>query len=187
MQLNEELLKCSKDLASEVSDIPVDLRAIAYKVLLTAHIGAPTGGSMSGVAGASGSGPRKVEGIVGDALVKWADRYAVTMEQVQRVLEFEESGFQVIAKLSTKVKSHIQEALALLIGVGHIAVEGIGTIPKNDLIEACKEYAGYDQPNFSSHMRKRKNLFGSESEGNWKLTRPGEERAADMIKEIAGA
>ena len=51
-------------------------------------------------------------------------------------------------------------------------------------MELCKKYDAYDSSNFAMHMKKQKSLFLAKGD-NWSLTKPGEKRAGEVIKELS--
>lgn len=108
-------------------------------------------------------------------------------ETVSRVFHLEEGKCEIIVKdLNTKKKATGQVRLALLLGVKHMAEEGLPNVPNEDLRQLCSSHALFDTANFASIMKKNKNLFLSIKGKGWKLTKPGENEAGAIIKELAG-
>jgi len=111
-------------------------------------------------------------------------RHGITEEEWSRVFDFDGSSWSIIAKLKAKEKSQKQVQLALLLGTKSFLEGPEPIIPKSSLVELCKNYATYDNRNFAHHMRVHQNLFLSKGK-DWILTRPGLEKAAEVIKELA--
>jgi hypothetical protein len=132
-------------------------------------------------------GEGKPEIGAGERVVPKADffpRHGLTEEEWSRVFDFDGSSWSIIAKLETKEKSKKQVQLALLLGTKSLLEGTEPIISKSALVELCKHYATYDGPNFARHMKAQKDLFLSRGK-DWTLTKPGQDRAAEAIKELA--
>jgi len=134
---------------------------------------------------------RVVEGIseiaAGERVMPKADffsRHGLTEEEWSRVFDFDGSSWSIIAKLKRKEMSKKQVQLALLLGTKSFLEGGVPIIPRPSLVELCEHYATYDSPNFATHMKAQQNLFLPKG-NDWILTRPGQEKAAEVIKELA--
>jgi len=90
----------------------------------------------------------------------------------------------IVKDLKTKSKADKQVRLALLLGMRHQKEQG--SIPRKELRELCKKYAALDGANFSGIMKKRMDLFVQQKNKDWQLTKPGENEAVQIIKELAG-
>ncbi len=106
---------------------------------------------------------------------------------LSQVFHLEDSKCGIIVNdLKTPKKAQRQVRLGLLVGVKHIVEEGVPNIPDQELRDLCTTYAAYDESNFASYMKKQKHLFVKTDTG-WKLTKPGEKEAANLIKELGKA
>lgn len=102
-----------------------------------------------------------------------------------RVFHLDGTSYNIIVgDLRTKPKSQKQVRLALLLGVKSLLETGEPNVPKDSLVEMCKNYSAYDSPNFSGIMKKNRQFFLAKGK-DWVLTVPGQQRAADVIKELA--
>jgi len=111
-------------------------------------------------------------------------QHHITRDQLAQVYHFEDDKCNIIVKsLGVAAKSKKQGQLALLIGVQSLYSTGKPLVPKDNLIEACKNYDGHDASNFASNMKSRKNLFVPHDK-DWTLTKPGLEEAAKLIREL---
>lgn len=111
--------------------------------------------------------------------------HSISEEEWTRVFHFDGNEYQIIVNnLKEKGKAGKQVKLALLLGVKNMFETGSPDIPKGILIEMCKHYASHDSANFSSIMKKQKNIFLQKGK-NWFLTIPGEDKAAEVIKDLA--
>jgi hypothetical protein len=112
-------------------------------------------------------------------------RYNISQEEWTRVFHFDGSSYQVIVKdLKEKGKAPKQVKLALLLGVKALLETGEATISRNSLVEHCKSYATHDASNFAVNMKNQKDLFLAKDD-SWVLTMPGQDKAAEIIKELA--
>ena len=112
-------------------------------------------------------------------------QFEIADDYVSRVYHRNGDSYRIIAKdLKEKTNSKKQIKLALLLGVGGLLSDGQPLFSKERLIETCREYGAYDGPNFASHMKKQRDLFIQQG-NEWTLTKPGQQRAAEAIKELA--
>ena len=94
-------------------------------------------------------------------------------------------SYRIIVKdLKERTNSKKQIKLALLLGVGGLLAGGQPVFSKERLIEVCREYGAYDGPNFASHMKKQRDMFIAQG-NEWSLTVPAQQRAAEVIRELA--
>lgn len=109
----------------------------------------------------------------------------ISQDEWTRVFHFNGNSFTIIVKnLKDKPTSKRQIKLALLLGINNLLDTSEALVPKSMLIDICKKYNAYDSPNFSSNMKKQKQLFLAKGNA-WVLTIPGQEQAAEIIKELA--
>lgn len=129
-----------------------------------------------------------IEGVAGAAIAAKTDffsRYNISQEEWTRIFHFDGSSYSVIVKdLKEKTTTKKQVKLALLLGIKGLLETGEALISKDSLVELCKNYAAYDPTNFAKYMKKNKNLFLAKGDG-WVLTMPGQDKAAEVIKELA--
>lgn len=128
--------------------------------------------------------PRTVVEERGMPKADFFSRYGITEEEWSRSFDFDGNSWSIIAKLKAKERSTKQIQLALLLGIKSILEGTDPIIARASLVELCKYYATYDSPNFAKHMKKQKNLFSTRGK-DWALTKPGQEEAAEVIKELA--
>jgi hypothetical protein len=103
-------------------------------------------------------------------------RQNITEEEWQKVFHFDGTTYSIIVDdLKETTRSKKQVKLALLDGIKELLTSGIATVIKDD---------AYDSPNFATHMKRQKSFFLAKGD-NWSLTKPGEKRAGEVIKELA--
>ena len=113
------------------------------------------------------------------------DQHQLTDASISRVYHLDSGSYRIIVRdLNEKTNSKKQIKLALLLGVGGMLAGGPPVFSKEKLIEVCREYGAYDGPNFASHMRKQRDMFIAHG-NEWSLTVPAQQRAAEVIKELA--
>lgn len=109
----------------------------------------------------------------------------ISRDEWTRVFHFDGNSFTIIVKnLKEKPTSRRQIKLGLLLGTKNLLETGEALVPKDMLIDICKQYNAYDSPNFSANMKKQKHLFLAQGNA-WILTIPGQEQAAEIVKELA--
>lgn len=105
----------------------------------------------------------------------------------QKIFYYDGKAYSIIVKdLKEKTVSGKQIKLGLLLGIKNLLETGKASIQKDSLIALCKEHSAFDGPNFSTNMKNKKNLFLQEStKDTWVLTIPGQQKAAEAIKDLA--
>ena len=173
-----------KDKLNEVIAIadscPEKYQIKCFEVLLKALMNVGTPGATSSVMMSTQG--TSVEGRT------FLTQYGVSQEELDKVVHYNGETYGIIVKdLRENTKAKSQVKLGLLLGIKTLLATGKGMVEKAELVELCQHYSVYDSGNFSTHMRNNKNLFmavgtiGSE----WTLTRPGQQQAAEVIKELA--
>lgn len=164
---------------NEVIDIankcPEKYQVKCFEILLDALV---KGESITSVQTAGAVMPRK-------DISDFFQSHDISQDEWTRVFHFDGDSFKIIVKnLKEKPTSKRQIRLALLLGAKNLLETGEAFVPKDMLIDICKKYNAYDSPNFSTNMKKQKDFFLAQGNG-WVLTIPGQEQAADIIKELA--
>lgn len=171
-QLKEQL----KEIVEIADQCPDRYRERCFSILLE-HFLASQEKQETGGLDFTGEWPAEFSRFVADHQLKQA---------VSDVFHIEEGKCEIIVKdLKTKKKATGEIRLALLIGIKHLAEEGSPNVPNEELRKLCSDHALLDAPNFTSIMKKHKNWFLTKDK-DWKLTKPGEKEAANLVKELAG-
>ena len=176
----EELKKEIKEISAIADSCPGNLKEKCFEILLnhflSSGLGADgVGGRSSGTATALKGGGAQKSFSVFLASHKLENSF-------ESVFELEAGKCQIIIKdLKETTTAKKQVRLALLLGIKNLAEKGIPEVPSEELRTLCQEYSCYDSPNFSTHMKKQKNLFLPQAK-DWKLTTPGMNEAANVIR-----
>jgi hypothetical protein len=166
------------DVIAIADECPEKYQVKCFEILLGALV---TGKGVAPVAEA----PTTAERVTGKPRSDFFTRYNITEEEWQRVFHYDGNSYLIIVSdLKERSISKKQIKLALLLGVKGLLETGESNLEKAQLVELCKQHAAYDSPNFSTHMKRQKNLFVPKG-NNWMLTKPGERQAAEVIKELA--
>jgi len=172
-----------KEHLDEIVDIagkcPEQYQAKCFEILLSALVRVETS-AIRGVEGIPKIGASEREVPKAD----FFSRHGITEEDWSRVFDFDGSSWSITARLKEKQMSKKQVQLALLLGIKSLLEGTEPIILKSSLVELCRHYATYDRRNFAHHMRLHQILFRSKGK-DWTLTRPGQEKAAEVIKELA--
>ncbi len=112
-------------------------------------------------------------------------KQGISEHELAKVYHHDGNAYNVIvSEVKEKSTAKKQIGLGLLLGMQSLLEGGEPVVSKDALVTLCKTYSVYDPANFASHMKKNKQLFLSKGSG-WVLTVPGQQRAADVIKELA--
>ena len=112
-------------------------------------------------------------------------QYDLEDHDISRVYHHDGDAYSIIVRdLKVKPKSQKQLRLALLLGAGGLLAGVDGVVEKQVLMELCKKYAAFDSANFAANIRDHRDLLLAKGDA-WVLTVPGQERASEVIKELA--
>lgn len=176
------MLEKIKDKLNEVVAIaetcPEKYQVKCFEILLSSFVRTEVEVPITGAAITTGQVGKKVAPA-------FFARQNITEEEWQKVFHIEGNQCSIIVdELKERTRSRKQVKLALLEGVKELLESGEATITKENLVELCKKYDAYDSPNFATHMKKQRSLFLAKGD-NWSLTKPGEKRAAEVVKELS--
>jgi len=176
------MLEKIKDKLNEVVAIaetcPEKYQVKCFEILLSSLVRAEVEVPVTGAAVTPGQAGEK-------AVPAFFAHQNITEEEWQKVFHFDGTTYSIIVDdLKETTKSKKQVKLALLEGIKVLLTSSVATIVKGDLMELCKKYDAYDSSNFAVHMKKQKSLFLAKGD-NWSLTKPGEKRAGEVIKELS--
>ena len=110
----------------------------------------------------------------------------VSRDEIERVLHFDGMTYNIIVgDLKVTSTSQKQIRLALLVGAKNLLETGKDAlVARDELIDTCRRYSAYDSANFARHMKANRQNF-LERTGGWLLTIPGQQKASELIKELA--
>lgn len=171
----EEIRNCLNEVIGIANECPEKYQVKCFEILLDALV------KGEALAGAPVIGPK----VTGKLKPEFFSHYSISQDEWTRLFHFDGTSCSIIVKdLREKTVSRKQVKLALLIGIKSLLETREATISKESLIDICEQYATYDSSNFATHMKNQKNLFLPKGD-SWLLTMPGQEKAADVIKELA--
>lgn len=194
MQL-EEALKLAKE-AVESAELPADWQPTAFKVSLGYLLGtlAVSPGNQS-VPASPGNAPGNAEPsthTANEGVQKFASRVKVPVPALEDVYEFDEELVRLhvgAAKISTS-KSQAAREVAILVAA---ARQGTGLddgwTATSHIRQALTDYGRLDASNFAANMKKVSDAFNFRGKGaatEVRLTQPGWEIAAQMVRKVAG-
>lgn len=178
------------DAVKAVTDakVPDDLKSVAFEKavgLLAARI-TPQTAALS----AEGETASAVPISVGPQLDRLAARLGLSNDVVERVFAEGREGLQVNVRPErlSRGKSAGARELAMLVAALHQADSDDST-PVDEIRRVVEEYGRYDQPNFASSLAAMKGPFlvsGPSRARTFKLTRPGWQQAAALVKQLGG-
>jgi hypothetical protein len=176
--------------AVEDADVPDDLRAAAFDwavKLLTDEVT-----SQSDSSGGPGTEVERASAQPAGPLAAAASRLGVPRAIFDDVFhsDGDSIGVGLAASRFDKTRSGGTRQLALLIAAARQAAGLEEWTPTTAIREVCRDYGKFDSANFASTLRTMGDVFNFRGRGHQlevRLTRPGYERAAQLIQELAGA
>ena len=174
----EKIKESLKEVVAIAETCPEKYQVKCFEILLSSLVRAEVEVPITGAAVTAGQVGEKAAPV-------FFTRQNITEEEWQKVYHLEGTTYAIIVDdLKETAKAKKQVKLALLEGIKELLTGGVATIIRDDLVESCKKYDAYDSSNFATHMKNQKSLFLAKGD-NWSLTKPGEKRAAEVIKELA--
>jgi len=193
MEVHDVLVRALKEV--DEANVPQELRAVAFGKavdLVVADVGGTTERAQQRRQDLGGNGHR----VTGDsALDKIASRLGLDVGVVQDVFHYdEERGLQVgiSPKKLEASRAGGAKQLALLVAAGRQAAgldEGDWT-EVDEIRQVCQDYKKFDSGNFAKHiagMKDEFNVRGSAQKREVKITRPGWDKARELVERLAGA
>lgn len=124
------------------------------------------------------------EGISPKA-TSWMRKNQITRDQLDHVFSIDEEGIDVIAS-RLPGKSRRQQTLEayVLCGVTALLRSGEPNFANLDARKLCQRVGCYDAANHSNYLKGFGNLIHGSKDSGWKLTNPGLNEAARIIRQL---
>jgi hypothetical protein len=125
-----------------------------------------------------------VDGISGKA-VAWMKKNAITREQLEHVFCIESDSIDVIAS-SMPAKGKRQQTVQayVICGLKSYLKTGEPDFTDAEGRELCNKVGCYDMANHSNYRKAFGNFLNGSKESGWKLTNPGLNEAAKIVKQL---
>lgn len=129
------------------------------------------------------SAPDEGNGSLHSKATAWMTKHGLSTEVLEQFFHFDDGTVTATSALSSKGRSGQKVKNAYLArGVAALLTNGDSSFTDKQGRALCEEFGCYDATNHSKYMRTFKGkLVGSKS-GGWKLTTPGLDEAAALIK-----
>jgi hypothetical protein len=125
-----------------------------------------------------------IDGISAKAAA-WMKKYNISTDQMGQVFAISPEEVDVIAAGMPGDSKRQQTLEAYVIcGLRSFTREGEGRFDDRDARTLCQKLGCYDSPNHSNYMKAFGNLLVGSKDSGWKLTNPGFERAAQIVKHL---
>jgi hypothetical protein len=175
--------------AVEDADVPDDLRAAAFEKAFDVLVGrtaAEAKPSAEVTPPIRRGGP---EG--GPALGGIASRMSLDAELVNEVfyVDGESFGLALASSRFERSKAPATQQIALLVAAGRQAGGWDEWTRTSEIRDVVREYGRFDPANFATTVRRMADVFSFRGKGRElevRVTRPGFERAGDLIRELGG-
>jgi hypothetical protein len=116
---------------------------------------------------------------------QWMKRYNINEDILTRVFDIDDGKVRLIAHVpgnsgrAQTLNAYVVQGLISLLSSGKAMFDD------KDARQLCKDGGFHDEANHSAHLKALgRNVTGSKQNG-WKLTTPGEEKAAELVREMA--
>lgn len=177
--------------AVEDAEVPDDLRVAAFEraVELLSGLASP---GIALVPARSSAAVSTASAVPGGLFDQAAQRLGVPREVLEDVFhtDGDEIGIGLAASRFDKSKSGGTRQLALLVAAARQAA-GLEEWTSTGVIrEVCRDYGKFDSANFASTIRGMGDVFNFRGRGHQldvKLTRPGYERAGELLQGLTSA
>ena len=114
-------------------------------------------------------------------------RNGVDKAMLERVIDLA-SGSILVRELG-KSNADVVRKLAILMAIAEALRTGEPIVRKEALVEEAKHWSAYDSSNFARYLKNAsydgKRVFSITNSGDLRLTKPGEDYAAALVKELA--
>jgi hypothetical protein len=150
--------------------------------------GGRASGGGSGVNGQgrdlNGKGDHNLEGISAKAQ-NWMKQNQLTMAQLERLFDVGADGTTVIAS-EVPGKNGKEKTINayVLQGVSRFLASGESAFDDQHARKVCEHFGCYDRANHARTLNEKGNLFTGAKGTGWKITAPGLQRGADLIKQL---
>ncbi len=115
----------------------------------------------------------------------WMKKFSITRDQLDSVFSIDESGVDIIAsKLPGSSKRQQTIHAYILSGLKSYLITGDVAFDDKNAREFCQKVGCYDVANHANHSKAFGNFIGGTKDIGWKLTNPGLQEAAKIIKEL---
>ena len=177
----EKIREGLREVISIADECPERFQAKCFELLLTALINNESPPEHSGYMPVQPSPQRSHS----EQLPMFFKQAGISEAEIQTVFHDDGGTHQIIVSdLKAKTTSQKQVRLALLLGIQQLMDHNEALVPRDNLVTLCKQYSAHDASNFATYMRGNKSLFLPKGNG-WTLTVPGQQKAAELIKELA--
>jgi hypothetical protein len=117
----------------------------------------------------------------------WMTRNAIPREDLDELFSIDADGIHVIAaKMPGKSKRQQTIAAYVICGLSSFIAKGDPSFSDKDARALCQKIGCYDTPNHFNYVKGLGNFVSGSKEAGWKLTNPGLNRAAQIVRELAG-
>jgi hypothetical protein len=192
----EEIKEMMKEVvkALDEADIPEDLRVTAFEKGFDALMGTPPTTATTAPSVVQESG-RQIDRAVpadGPSLEAIASRLGLDLELVGEIyyVDGESLGLAVASSKFHPKKAAATQQIALLVAAGRQAGGWDEWTHASRIRDVARDYGRFDPANFATTIKRMGNVFsfrGRARSVEVRLTRPGYEQAANLMRELGGA
>ena len=172
----ERIKKAVEEIAKIADSCPENYREKCFSILLEKYLGLELPQE-----GKAGQAKEDLNGH-STGLSKFLTDNGLKAENLENIFHIEKGVCEIIVKdVKTDKKAIGQIRLALLLAIKNSILGKELFVSAEELQQICQTHALYDVSNFRAIMKKNLNLFLPVVK-DWKLTKPGEKEAIELIK-----
>jgi hypothetical protein len=174
--------------AVQEANVPEDLRVIAFEKSFDALIGASE--SAAPPAPQDESRPQRLAVPTdGPSLAAIASRFAIDRGSVEEAyyVDGETLGLAIAPSKFQRARAAATQQVALLLAAGRQAGGWDDWTAVSNIRAACRDYGFLDEANFATTIKRMGDVFSFRGRGRQvevRVTRPGYDRAADLVREL---
>jgi hypothetical protein len=132
--------------------------------------------------------PPQSEGGISGKAVAWMKKNGITREQLEHVFSIDNDAIDVIAsKMPGKSKRQQTVQAYVICGLRSFLLNGELGFTDKDTRDLCNKVGCYDSANHSNYIRALGNLVSGTKDAGWKLTNPGLNECAKIVRELTSA
>jgi hypothetical protein len=190
----DEVKQLMKDAvkAIEEANVPDDLRVTAFEKSFDALLGATEAKGVPAELEEPAPPARRTAPTAGPSLASIASRLGVDGELVDEIF-YEDGDFLALALAPSRFdprKAAATQQIALLLAAGRQAGGWEEWTAVGVIREVCRDYGRFDVANFATTIKRMGDVFnfrGRARQLEVRVTRPGYEQAADLVRALGGA
>lgn len=114
----------------------------------------------------------------------WIRQNGLTMAEVEQVFDISNQGVTIISSVPGKNRSEQTINAYVLQGISQLLASGDTSFTDKDARKFCENAGCHDKTNHTKYMNNKGNMMTGSKNSGWKLTVPGLQRGAELVKQL---